>query len=398
MSLLPFQDRTVAEPPPGRLCDAPGAGTQALEIVHVVRQYAPGIGGLEEFVAKLAAQQRQTYRKVRVVTCERIFAAPEKRLPRHETIDGIEIERLPYSGSRRYPVMHGLWRAIASADIVHVHAVDFAFDALALTGALHRHKLIATTHGGFFHTSRFAAVKKIWFNTLTRLSVRGYGALVCCSRSDLARFAPIAGNRATMIVNGVDVEKFARASAPHLTRNMVTLGRFSSNKRLDRLLDTLARLNDLDAGWHLDICGVPADISLERLREWIAGHGLAAQVDVHVGLTTAELRTVLARCSFFVSASEYEGFGLALIEAMSAGLLPIVHSNAAFEAFAGEHAGIRICDFADPEAAAAQILSCHGEAAGQLEEARRQAIETAGLYSWDGVKRQYDDIYASVLP
>ena len=94
--------------------------------------------------------------------------------------------------------------------------------------------VIATTHGGFFHTARFATLKKIWFATLTRASARGYDALVCCSASDLARFAPIASGRARLIVNGVDVEKFAGASAPKLSRNMVTLGRFSSNKRLDR--------------------------------------------------------------------------------------------------------------------------------------------------------------------
>ena len=49
----------------------------SLEIVHIVRQYAPRIGGLESFVAKLAAEQRKTYRRVRVVTCDRIFTDPE---------------------------------------------------------------------------------------------------------------------------------------------------------------------------------------------------------------------------------------------------------------------------------------------------------------------------------
>ncbi|MDJ0930996.1 glycosyltransferase [Breoghania sp.] len=148
-----------------------------------------------------------------------------------------------------------------------------------------------------------------------------------------------------MIVNGVDVDKFAGASAPHLTRNMVTLGRFSSNKRLDRLIALAAALRDETPQWHLDICGVPADVSLTALEAEIASHGLEEQVDVHVGLTTSALRDVLGRCSFFVSASEYEGFGLALIEVMSAGLLPVVHHNAAFQAFAAVHPGIDICDF-----------------------------------------------------
>ncbi|WP_245926649.1 glycosyltransferase family 4 protein [Breoghania corrubedonensis] len=367
------------------------------EIVHVVRQYAPGIGGLEEFVAKLAARQLQTFRKVRVLTCNRIFAAPGARLPAREVIDGVEVERLPYIGSRRYPIVPGLWRALASTDIVHVHAIDFAFDALALTRALHRKTVVATTHGGFFHTSKFATLKTIWFNTLTRASVRGYDALVCCSESDLTRFAPIADGRAQMIVNGVDVEKFSGASAPDLTRNLVTLGRFSSNKRLDRLIDVMVHLKKNDPAWHLDICGVPGDVSEETLRAQITRNRLEKQVEVHVGLSSEALREVLERCSFFVSASEYEGFGLALIEAMSAGLVPVVHANAAFQAFAAVHAGVVTCDFARPEEAAQRILQRHDAAAANLEWLRQQSVDAARHYSWDRVKLEYDRVYATAL-
>ena len=342
------------------------------EIVHVVRQYAPGIGGLEEFVAKLAEHQRSTFRTVRVVTCDRIFAKPEERLPARETINGIEVVRLPYVGSRRYPIVPGLWRALAGADIVHVHAIDFAFDALALTRVRRRRVVIATTHGGFFHTARFATLKKIWFATLTRASVRGYDALVCCSASDLARFAPIASGRARLIVNGVDVEKFAGASAPKLSRNMVTLGRFSSNKRLDRLIEVAALLREEDPAWHLDICGVPADMSAQTLNAHIAQRGLQDHVTLHVGLPHEGVREVLSRNSFFVSASEYEGFGLALIEAMSAGLLPIVHANAAYAAFAEAHPGIDICDFSKPEEAAARLMASHRAAAKDLDALRRR--------------------------
>ncbi|MDJ0930995.1 hypothetical protein [Breoghania sp.] len=131
MASLLSETEDVATTDCWHLSDAASSPLAELEIVHVVRQYAPGIGGLEEFVSELAAHQRKTFRRVRVMTCDHIFSAPETVLPAHETIDGIEVERLPYFGSHRYPVALGLWRAIASADIIHVHAVDFAFDALA---------------------------------------------------------------------------------------------------------------------------------------------------------------------------------------------------------------------------------------------------------------------------
>lgn len=367
------------------------------EIVHVVRQYAPGIGGLEEFVAKLAAKQRETYPSVRVVTCNRIFSQPEQVLPEMEVIDDIRVERLAYHGSRRYPILRGLHRAISSAEIVHVHAIDYAFDMLALSKPFHRKGLVATTHGGFFHTNAYATIKKVWFQTLTRASARAYDALVCCSEADLARFRTIADSRALLVQNGVDVDKFAGASASCPTRTMVTLGRFSSNKRLDRLIEVTDLLAADNPDWHLHICGVPADLSAEALTDLIAARGLLDHVTVHVGLPVEHLREVMGRATFFVSASEYEGFGLALIEAMSAGLLPVVHSNAAFQAFAAHMPGVTVSDFARPDEAAQELRALHAAARERLPGLRRQAMEAAEPFSWDHVKLEYDRVYAGVL-
>lgn len=392
---LPLDRRDIATVRDATTGTRTESGLAGLEIVHIVRQYAPRIGGLESFVAKLAAEQRKTYRRVRVVTCDRIFTDPETLLPATETIDGIEVRRLPYLGSDRYPIMRGLLKAIASADIVHVHAVDFAFDMMALTKPLHRKTLVATTHGGFFHTSAYSTLKKIWFQTLTRTSARMYDGLVCCSESDLAQFRPIAGDRAQLVMNGVDVEKFAGASASQLTRNMVTLGRFSTNKRLDRLIDVVASLTADDPLWHLDICGVPSGVSVDDLDRLIAARGLGGTIDIHVGLPTEGLRDVIGRSSFFVSASEYEGFGLALVEAMSAGLLPVVNRNSAFEALAASHPGVTTCDFAHPGDVAERLRGLHLAATENLAALRQEAMGAVRGFAWGRVKAEYDRIYAA---
>ena len=63
-------------------------------IVHVVRQFHPGVGGLENVVYELASAQVSAGHRVRVVTLDRLFnAANRQRLPATETLDGIEIVR-----------------------------------------------------------------------------------------------------------------------------------------------------------------------------------------------------------------------------------------------------------------------------------------------------------------
>jgi alpha-1,3-mannosyltransferase len=48
-----------------------------MRIVHVVRQYHPAIGGMENVVAQLAGAQCHKGHRVRVVTLDRVYNAPD---------------------------------------------------------------------------------------------------------------------------------------------------------------------------------------------------------------------------------------------------------------------------------------------------------------------------------
>lgn len=379
--------------PAHRPLPALAAGTR---IVHVVRQFLPNRGGLEDVVANLCRAQLALGLNPSVVTLDRLFSQPGLALPSREVIDGIPVTRIPFRGSTRYPLAPSVFAHLGGADLVHVHAVDFFFDALAFGWPLHRKPLVATTHGGFFHTADHAGLKRLWFNGPTRLSARIYRGIAGCSANDVRLFESIAPGRVTLIENGVDLDKFAGASSPQPARRLVSIGRFSKNKRPDRLIATMAALARREAGWHLDMIGVASDWSRDALRAAIAAAGMERHVTLHFGLGDAEARQVMGRASLFVSASEFEGFGLALIEAMSAGLLPVVQPNAAFAALAAKFPVIRTVDFADPETAAAALERAYADLAASPDTMRPRLSDLAP-YSWDEVARRYLDLYAAAL-
>lgn len=365
-------------------------------ITHVVRQFLPNRGGLEDVVANLCRQLPGLGYRTRVVTLDRLFVEPDRRLPERETIAGIDIVRIPWRGSTRYPLAPQVFRHLGDADLVHVHAVDFFFDALALGWPLHRRPMIATTHGGFFHTQKFAAIKTVWFNTLTRVSASAYRELVCCSQSDLARFAPVAGRRATLIENGTDTGKFADRASRAPVKGLITIGRFSSNKQLPRLIATMRALVDRDPDWRLTIAGVPSDLSEADLRREIAACKLDHAVNLVIGASDEAIADMIADTSLFVSASDYEGFGLVAVEAMSAGLIPVLHPNDAYQTLATRHGTVRLADFAAPQAAAAAIVASFDALAAD-PNARAAAMREAEDYAWPQVARRYADLYARVL-
>lgn len=366
-------------------------------IVQVVRQYVPGRGGLEDVVGNLSRLLLARGYRVRVVTCNSLFTGRERLLPSSEMIDGVEVVRVPWFGSTRYPVAPQVLRHIRDADLVHVHAVDFFFDFLAVTRPFHGKPMIATTHGGFFHTKKYAAIKRLWFRTVTRLSCLAYRAIVCCSRSDLDLFDTIAANRTVLVENGVDIGKFAGLAAPLPARRMITIGRFSVNKRLERLLDLTVRLVEKDADWHLDIVGSPSDLTEADLRREVAARGLTEHVGLHAAVPNETVRQLISDASIFVSASEYEGFGLVAVEAMSAGLLPVLNSNEAYRSLAGQHSIVRLTDFENATKAVEAVEAAFAGLASDPETMRHALMEVASGYSWDTVVDQYTAVYRAAL-
>ncbi|OLP46629.1 glycosyltransferase family 4 protein [Rhizobium oryziradicis] len=361
-------------------------------IVQVVRQYPPAQGGLEDVVSNLSRALCARGFRVRVVTLDRVFSNPVRQLVAFEVIDGVEVVRIPYHGSSRYPLALSVFRHLTDADLVHVHGVDFFFDALALGRFMHGAPMVATTHGGFFHTRKYARIKKIWFQTLTRLSASAYAAIACCSASDLALFRTIQPKHSVLVENGVDTEKFANLSSRTPVKRMITIGRFSENKRLDRMLEMMAALVAHDPEWRLDIAGSPSDLSVSDVNALIDKNGLRQHVSLHVSADNDTLKHLISQSSLFASASAYEGFGLVAVEAMSAGLLPVLNQNDAYAALAAKHKDIHLADFANPQASADDILRAY-DALSNNANLRLDVQTATQSYSWERVAQRYIELY-----
>jgi alpha-1,3-mannosyltransferase len=368
-----------------------------LKIIHVVRQFSPSVGGLETSVLNLACAQRGRLGiDARVVTMNRVFGQPET-LPPEDVVAGIPIQRLPWRGSSRYPLVPSVLWNLQSADVVHVHAIDFFFDFLALTRPLHKGIMIASTHGGFFHTAQFATAKKLWFNTVTRASIQAYHRIVACSHSDAELFRSRAGNRLTVVENGIDQARFACAAASIQTRTIICFGRFAKHKRIDEIFPILARLYALDPAWRLIIAGRDADQTVEQLGAKADEAGISHAVRFVLNPSDAQLRLLIGEASFSACLSAYEGFGLAAVEAMSAGLLPILSGIAPFRRLVDDTKIGLIVDPGDPAGAAATVQAHVLDDAASYAQRRTQTMEAVRRYDWEEVAIRYADIYSEAI-
>jgi alpha-1,3-mannosyltransferase len=370
-----------------------------MRIVHVVRQFYPAVGGFESVVYELAAAQVANGHAVRVVTLDRLFKTdtPGGKLPAKGMVAGIEIVRIPWFGSTRYPIALSVLKHLRGADIVHVHAIDFFFDYLGWTKPLHRKKLVVSTHGGFFHTAFAARLKRIYFATVTRGSVAWYDGVAAVSLTDQAEFSGIRPRGLVCIENGVNTAKFLDASSRAPSKSMIWIGRFSLNKRLDRLIVMFAALLRMDPEWKLTIAGQPWDLGLQELEELASAAGIQNALTLVESPDDAEMKRLMGACSVIASSSDYEGFGLAVIEGMSAGLFPLVSDIAPFRRLiANTGTGLNV-NFADPQGAASAFLSQWQKIAKDHSSVREQSIRAASHYDWANVSGLYQSLYQDVL-
>jgi alpha-1,3-mannosyltransferase len=369
-----------------------------MRIVHVVRQFLPAIGGFESVVYELAARQVASGHVVRVVTLDRLFRTDKPgKLPPREQVADIEIVRIPFVGSSRYPIAVSVLKHIRDADIVHVHAIDFFFDFLAWTRALHGKRLVVSTHGGFFHTSFAARLKRFYFATVTRASLLGYDGVAAVSQIDQDQFSRIRPRGMVCIENGVNTAKFGEAASRTPFKSMIWIGRFSQNKRLDRLVTFFAALLRRDSEWTLTIAGQPWDLGLRELHDLAAAAGIEHALTVVPSPGDGEIKRLIGGCSVIVSSSDYEGFGIAAIEGLSAGLFPLLSDIPPFvRLVTAGGVGLNV-DFAQAERAAAAFLDRWREVACDHGAVRARAIAAAARYGWEHVAEAYQSLYDDVL-
>lgn len=365
-----------------------------LHIRHVVRQYYPSIGGLEGAVANLAGALNRTPGVTSsVVTLDRRFG-DAAALPAVDSRDGVPIVRLPFRGSSRYPLAPQVLGALAGADIVHVHGIDFFFDYLSMTRLIHRRPLVASTHGGFFHTGFAARAKRVWFQTITRTAALGYARIIGSSEQDAARFAQIAPRRTVAIENGVNIAKWHGAAAPDPVPVMIAIGRFAVNKQLPALIRLVGALG---APWRLIVAGQESDLSAADLMREATALGVADRVTIAAAPDDDAVRALIGQASLFVSASAYEGFGLSAVEGMSAGLAPVLNAIAPFQRLIARTGRGVAVDMADAAAAAAAIHDSFARLRADPIGERTANVAGSAGYGWDGVAAQFLAEYRAVL-
>ena len=380
-----------------------GCGQPARKhVVHVIQDIAPKSGGPTAVVVDLAAQQVKDGHRVTIVS-----ASPASDRETKVMLEArwAQLETRP--DIRDAPSRQGAaafcTATLASLlpDIVHLHGIfGWSLRSAARWARSRQTRVVCSTHG-MLHPAALAIkrLKKLTYLRLFGDAVRMADVLMTLNEEEAnharARFNP----SAVVMENGVNPEAFFGhapdmflQSHPMLAfrRYALFVGRLHPIKGLDQLIRSyhLARSHGFD---HTLVCIGPEEGATATLRTLISELGLQDHVFLLPPMYGPAKQSALAGCSMFVHRPRYEGFGIAVVEAMAAGR-PVVTTRLCRLDRAIRDGAILPADDTD-KAFAESMLAVARDPTAAEAHARQTMQWVRDKLSWRVVASQTMDIY-----
>ena len=236
-----------------------------------------------------------------------------------------------------------------SADVIHVNGLIFPqLVATIREKARARAAIVVQHHGGEFPI-RGSGLVGMWQRERWKRGLAAANAISFTSREQAEpwRASGVLGNQrvieiieASTTMREVSRERARTAIAASGSPLILWVGRLTTNKDPLTVLDGLERaLPQLPDARVLMVFG--DDTLIDSVAERVRQSGLLADKVTLVGqVDRDEMPNYYGAADVFVSGSHSEGSGYALIEAMSAGVVPVVTNIPSFRAIAGD-AGAR---------------------------------------------------------
>ncbi|RLM57156.1 glycosyltransferase family 1 protein [Halobellus sp. Atlit-31R] len=290
-----------------------------MKILQVTPRYPPQSGGVETHVKEISERLVERGHQVTVVSAD-AGAEGERR----ERRNGVVVRRfrsVAPNGAMHFCPQIAVAVRRSDGDVVHAHNYHSFPLFFAALGAGDR-KFVVTTH---YHGGSASSVRDrllSLYRPFGRWAVRHADEVIAVSEWERDELESDFGVDATVIPNGVDVERFAEAEPverewPYL----LTVGRLEEYKGVQHVIRAMTELPDYD----LLIAG--SGPYREELEKVTREEGVEDRVEFLGYVDDEELPGLYAGAEVYVTMSEFESYGMTVAEALAAGTPCVVRDT-----------------------------------------------------------------------
>ena len=201
-------------------------------------------------------------------------------------------------------------------------------------------------------------------------------------------------HRVCVIPNPITYYPVPLPNVEKIDGRIICVGRISPQKRFDRMVDAFALIADKYPKWRIDIYGGGEEQGLFLLNQQIRARGLEGRVIVYPPVN--DIYVEYQRSQFLVLSSDFEGFGLVIVEAMACGIpviatdCPSGPSEIIDDGKTGLLAKMDVKDLADKM----EWMITHEE---ERKNMGAQAYEAVARYRKDIIIPEWEKAYMSVI-
>jgi glycosyltransferase involved in cell wall biosynthesis len=378
-----------------------------MNILHLIATLAPESGGPAQACLEMATAVAARGHQVSIFTTD-YGAALEGRTPADETVDiRVFPVQWPTDWKPSIPMAHFLVESMDNYDVIHLHSLYLFHDWVGgILAQRARIPYIVRPHGLLDpYIWEHHRPRKRLVEVLFQTRVLNHAAAIHYT-SELEReiSGPYAGTAPSRVVPlGVSLKNLENLPPPEVfhrqfpatagKRIVLFFSRLHQKKGLDLLVPAFAAAHRVAPDLHLVIAG-PDDGVLAATIERVAAHGIDAAV-TFTGMRTGEDKlAAFGAASMFVLPSYSENFGIAVVEAMAAGLPCIVSDQVNIHRDISDQGAIIVpCEVAP-------LARAIGELAADPVRARAMGVEAQAtarrLYDWPNVAAALEKFYEEV--
>ncbi len=384
-----------------------------MKVLHVIPSLSPSQGGPSLVLPVMAEALAKRGVQVDVVTTD--DDGHGRRVSDGVTSDWQEREgwrlRMFPKQTEFYkvslPLRRWLREHVRDYDVVHVHAVfSFASSAACAAARAAGVPFIVRPLGvlnAWGMRNRRRWIKAQSFRWLDKPLLDAAAAIHYTSQAESDEAAALAIRaRSVVIPLGTDLRGFDALPSPSLFhaahpqaadgRNILFLSRLDPKKGLELLLDAFAVSGARRKGWRLVVAGAGEASYEATLKTRAESLGLQDCLLWTGFLEGAQKLSALAACQMFVLPSSSENFGIALLEAMAAGLPCISTEGVALAKDAAVSGAVLLAERRAP--ALASVMDRLAESAELRESLGSRAADLArNAYSAEAMAAALENLY-----
>jgi glycogen synthase len=387
-----------------------------VKIAQLSTRFPPAPGGVERHVGEISRRLAQRGHRVTAFATDLYREFPWQALdpavPRREQVEGVSIVRLPawtLPGELHYPFVRGLERALArdAPQLLHAHTYGTHHAAVARRyGRHHQVPYVLTAH---YHP--IWSIHGGWL----RHRIRGF--------YDHRLAAPIVADAATLIVQTHEEERLIRENGFPLPRVAIVppgytplptptpgdrpfaralgvegpfalfVGRLASNKGLPELVDAFASLHAHDPTAALVLVGEDGG-ERARVEQRVRDRGLGPHVRFTGHLADeALLAAGFREARVFALPSQYEAFGLVLLEAMAQGTAVVASRVGGIPEFVEDGESGVLVPPGDAAALGNALLALWDDPSRRAKLGTRGRDVVVPRYTWERVVDALETVY-----